>query len=115
MIDKARQEISGNYACVVYTPNGQVKEIVYINVRPDGDVNMRERPTINSPNQKYTNVRVGSQFVLECIARGNPLPSIRIETPTRMILQDPARFELARDGTQVIKYSNRYISIFKTR
>lgn len=37
VIDKARPEISRNYACVVYTLNGQVKEIVYINFHPDGD------------------------------------------------------------------------------
>jgi len=34
-----------------------------------------------SPNQPLTKVRLGSPFQLECFARGNPLPSIRIETP----------------------------------
>jgi len=40
IIKNARPEISGNYVCVLYTATGQVKEVVFINVRPDGLFNL---------------------------------------------------------------------------
>jgi hypothetical protein len=42
-----------------------------------------ERPTIYSPNARETSVKNGDRFVLECVARGNPVPNIRIATPNR--------------------------------
>lgn len=42
---------------------------------------LRQPPRIFSPNERINKVRLGSSFTLECTARGNPLPSIRIETP----------------------------------
>ena len=44
--------------------------------------NLRQPPSIFSPNERVNKVRIGSPFTLECTARGNPLPSIRIETPS---------------------------------
>lgn len=78
VIFNARPEISGNYACTVFTPSGEVKEVVVITVEPS----MHSPPYIQSPNKQITNVRPGGRFRLECIARGIPVPSIRIETPT---------------------------------
>ena len=46
----------------------------------------RQPPTIFSPNQKVSRVGLGDPFVLECIARGNPQPSVRIVTPERQDL-----------------------------
>ena len=34
VITEARPEISGNYACTVFTPTGEIKEIIVINVQP---------------------------------------------------------------------------------
>lgn len=88
VITDATSEISGNYACTVFTPTGEVKEVIVITVAPT----VRSPPGIYSPNRRITNVRVGDSFRLECKAQGIPLPSIRIETPRRADM--PASFEM---------------------
>ncbi len=82
VITNARPEISGNYACTVFLPTGQIKEVIIITVNPT----YSSPPQIISPNQKVTNVRKGAHFRLECTARGSPTPSIRIETPRKRVL-----------------------------
>lgn len=75
----AEPSMAGTYTASVYTPQGLVKETLIVTVlRHTGS---REPPSIYSPNQRTISLDIGDRFSLECIARGDPLPSIRIQSP----------------------------------
>ena len=110
VITDALPEISGDYVCIVYTPEGQVKKTIRINVNPQEPM---YPPTIYSPNQKSTRVKVGTPFMLQCVAHGNPIPSIRIETPKRSAGPYPParlvdRLQVKFNLTLKIKYFNTF-------
>lgn len=75
----ADQSMAGTYTATVYTPQGLVKETLTVTLgKPTAS---RVPPSIYSPNPRSTTLDIGEQFSLECIARGDPLPSIRIQAP----------------------------------
>ena len=76
--------MSGTYACVINSPQGEIRKEIRIEVPrgPSGGSDRRP-PTIYSANPREVNLRLGDEFKLTCESEGNPLPSIRIETPTR--------------------------------
>ena len=99
VIFDATPEISGDYVCILYTPEGQMRQQIRVTVEEP-----RQAPVIFSPNSKTTQVPYGGSFKLECVAQGSPRPSIRIETPRRSAgPYPPAAFE-APNTRQVIIY-----------
>jgi hypothetical protein len=77
----ATPEMAGTYTATLYTPQGYVKETITVTVDSDASPSGRERPSIYSPNQRQISLDIGEPFLLECVARGNPMPSIRIQPP----------------------------------
>lgn len=88
IINNASPDMSGTYACVISSPQGEIRKQIRIEV-PRRPVNDRRPPTIYSANPREMNLRLGDEFKLTCEAEGNPLPSIRIETPTRYRVPQP--------------------------
>ena len=79
VFNNVRPDHAGNYVATVYSPQGEVRKILVITV----PMVQRIPPSIYSPNQRVTSVLAGDSFTLECVGVGSPVPSIRIETPSR--------------------------------
>lgn len=111
VIQNARPEISGNYTCYIYTPNGEVTQILVITI-PNVPV-VRTPPRIYSPNPKRVSVAIGEPFSLECTAVGEPRPTVRIQPPSNprvSALEDYVSF-LFTNSNKTIKTNNILTSI----
>lgn len=78
-IRDAKPEYDGRYVCTLYTPQGEVRETLIVVV--SGGPTQNAPPTVHSLNSETIEVDIGQPFSLECYAKGNPTPSIRIIAP----------------------------------
>ena len=107
VFNNAQPDQSGSYTASILTPRGEVRKVLIINI--PGEQEQRNPPSIYSPNLKVTSVQKGDPFTLECVAIGNPIPSIRIETPSRSRIGE---FNLPQAITQKNRQAKVDISYF---
>lgn len=88
--------MSGTYTATLYTPQGLVKEQLFVTVQTSQPSGSRTPPSIYSPNQRQIDLNIGEPFTLECVARGDPMPSIRIQPPEVRRQQTDVQFAVRK-------------------
>lgn len=104
VITNARPEISGNYTCLIITPNGEVRKVLVINIPRE---TVRQPPRIYSQTPRRQSIRLGEPFVLECSAIGDPRPRVRIEPPPSRLISE---FRAQQPESSEARYQINYFT-----